>query len=197
MKYFAILLSLLLFMAGCNNSNTSSKQFDPCDGLRSLDPHCGWKPHWDTLGARVNKMDGSRDQHVSVDASDADGMVAGSLHYPELRLCFHNGKLCGGSDIGVMVAGHTVIEPLDYERSHSTSVRIRFDDGRPVRQVWGISDDDRALFPYGHEKQFANELLTHKVLYVEFSYYQHSAHTVSFQLNGLQEMLATENLNIS
>ena len=197
MKHLTLVPILLCFcMLGCHSSNTSSKPFDPCDTLRSLDPHCGWKPHWETYGEIVNKMDGTRSQHVFLESSDADDTVAGSLHYPELRLCFHNGKLCGGNSIGVAIAGHTMIEPLDYDRSHSTSVRIRFDDAKPVRQVWGISDDDKALFPSGYEKQFANELLNHKVLYVEFAYFHQAPRTVSFQLDGLQEMLAKQNLHI-
>ena len=142
-------------------------------------------------------MDGTRTQHVFVEASDADGSILGTLHYPELRLCFKNGSLCGNTTLGVGIGGHTIIEPVDYgDSNHDTVVRVRFDDEKPSRQTCGISDDKKSLFPSGREKQFARELLKHKTLYVEFSYLNESPRTVSFQLEGLQEILDREKLHI-
>lgn len=190
---------LILTILGCENKSAqpSADKFDPCDAVRQLDPHCGWKPHWESPGESVNKMDGTKIQGVFLEASDADGTIAGTLHYPKLRLCFKNGSLCGHDAVGAGIVGHTMIEPVDYgDNNHETAVRVRFDDEKPSRQTWGISDSQECLFPFGHEKQFVRELLRHKTLYVEFAYLNESRRTVSFQLDGLQEILDKEKLHI-
>ncbi len=200
MKCLSMALLLLALSAlGCNGNTAqpSADKFDPCDALRKIDPHCGWKPHWETLGQHVNEMDGTTTQSLYIEASDPDGTILGTLHYPELHLCFKNGTLCGGGSVGAGIFGNNVIEPLDYEDySHSTAVRIRFDGEKPTRQTWGISDDRECLYPSGHEKQFVRELLKHKTLYVEFSYLNETPRTVSFQVEGLQEMLDNAKLHI-
>lgn len=172
----------------------SGTVFDPCESLRDTDPHCGWKPYWESSGVSTNAIDGTKTEFVSIESSDADGMDFGKLHYAELRICFENGKLCGGQHVGVGVTVHGMLAPLGYESEYSTPVRFRFDDDRPLRQTWGISDSHDTLFPHGHERQFLTQLMQHHKLVLEFSYYEKAARTVTFDITGLADKMRSENL---
>lgn len=154
-----------------------------------MNPHCGWSPHWTDSGVSTNGIDGTKTEHLSLESSEPDGTVAGRLSYAELGICFENGKLCGHYIVGVGVTVDGMVDPLDYEHEHETSVRVKFDDERPSRQTWGISDNHEALFPMGREKPFLLELLKHNKLILEFSYYEKAPRTVTFELSGLGEKM--------
>ncbi len=81
-----------------------------------------------------------------------------------------------------------------YDSEYSTAVRLKFDDEKPLRQTWGISDDHRMLFPFGRERQFLNQLTQHRKLVLEFSYYEQAARTVTFNLSGLADKMKSEAL---
>ena len=83
-----------------------------------------------------------------------------------------------------------------YESEYSTPVRLKLDEEGPLRQTWGISDSHDTLFPYGREKQFLNQIMQHNKLVLEFSYYEKSAQTVTFDLSGLTDKMKTENLAV-
>lgn len=174
----------------------SEASFDPCESLRDTDPHCGWKPHWDDSGVSTNAIDGTKTEFLSLESSDADGMDFGKLHYAELRICFENGKLCGGKHVGVGITVHGMLASEGYESEYSTPVRLKLDQENPLSQTWGISDSHDTLFPYGREKQFLNQIMQHSKLVLEFSYYEKSARTVTFDLSGLADKMKAENLTI-
>jgi hypothetical protein len=179
-----------------DTAQKSDSNFDPCQGLRDSDPHCGWKPHWDDSGVSTNAIDGTKKEFLSLDSSDADGMDFGKLHYAELKICFENGKFCGGDSVALGVDVHGIVEPLGYEtgEEYSTAVRLKFDDEKPVRETWGIADSHDALFPYGHEKRFLSQLLQHEKLILEFSYYEKAARTVTFEISGLAAKMKSQGL---
>jgi len=178
------------------NAAKSEASFDPCESLRDTDPHCGWKPHWDDSGVSTNAIDGTKTEFLSLESSDADGMDFGKLHYAELRICFENGKLCGGKHVGVGVTVHGMLASEGYESEYSTPVRLKLDDEKPLSQTWGISDSHETLFPYGREKQFLNQIMQHNKLVLEFSYYEKSARTVTFDLSGLVDKMKAGNLTV-
>jgi len=90
-----------------------------------------------------------------------------------------------------------MIAPISYEQEYRTSVRIKFDDEKPTRQTWGISDDHDALFPSGREKLFLSQVLKHKKLVLEFSYYEKAPRAITFDLPGLAEKLDSAGLTAS
>jgi hypothetical protein len=188
-------------LCGCNKfsgsgvNKESNTGFDPCSTLREIDPHCGWKPHWEDSGPSVNQIDGAKTEFVEMDSSDPDGEDSGDLHYAALRLCFNNGKLCHGDTIGIGVNVHGMVDPV-YDSEYSTQVRYRFDGQSPLRATWGISDNHETLFPSGHEKTFASELLKHKELVLEFSYYEKAPRTITFDLSGLDGALKVKGLSL-
>jgi hypothetical protein len=194
MKKRLILFAVTLIFVGCSKSGSAGPQtaaeaetkFDPCENLRQLNPHCGWNPHWDDTGVLTNAIDGSKTEFLSLDSSDADGIAFGRLTYAELRICFENGKLCGHNTVGVGVTVHGVVRPISSESNYSTSVRLKFDDEKPIRQTWGIADSHDALFPSGREKEFLAQILQHKKLALEFSYYENAPQTLTFDLSGLK-----------
>ena len=196
----AIIASLAILVAILSNLNqhrqnaASSATFDPCRELRSMDPHCGWNPHWEHSGGSVSAIDGTKSEFLEVESSDADGTDYGNLHYAVLRLCFENGILCRGNTVKIGITVHGMVAPVDVEREYNTPVRVRFDDNAPVRRVWGISDDREAIFPHGTEKQFASELLKHKKIVVEFSYFEKAPRTISFEIAGLDSAMRSHGL---
>jgi hypothetical protein len=170
--------------------------FDPCESLREADPHCGWKAHWENSSVTTNAIDGTKTEFLSLESSDPDGTDLGKLHYAELRICFENGKLCGRQHVGVGVAVHGMLSSEGYDSQYSTAVRLKLDDEKPLSQTWGISDSHDTLFPYGREKQFLSQLIQHNKLVLEFSYYEKSARTVTFDLSGLADKMKAENLAV-
>jgi hypothetical protein len=179
------------------NLRSIDKEMDATS--RAIDPHCcGWKPHWEDSGVSTNAIDGTMAEFLSIESVDPDGADSGSLHYAELRICFRNGRLCSGRSVGVAIDVHGMVEPAGYEpdEDSSTAVRVRFDDERPVRQKWGITEDHDALYPSGHEEQFLGQLTQRHKLFVEFSYYEKAPRTVTFDLTGLSERVMMDSLKI-
>ncbi len=162
---------------------------------RSIDPHCcGWKPHWASSGISVNAIDGTKTEFLTTESVDPESVDSGSMRYAELRICFENGKLCGGNSIGVGVEAHGMVAPMDGDSEYRTSTRLKFDDEKPIRQIWGISDDHDMLFPHGNETTFVTQLTQHKKLVLEFSYYEKAPRSVTFDLSGLGDKMKSENL---
>jgi hypothetical protein len=190
MKRPIALLVLAFALGGCSQSGSKAIAVpDPCDELRSLDPHCGWKPHWTDNGPTVNSIDGTKTEFLSLDSSDADGDTLGQLSYAELTICFRDGKLCGGKSVGVSVTVHGMVSPRSYDAQYETQVRLKLDSEKPESQIWGIADSHDAVFPTGREKQFLGQLLKHNQLTLEFSYYEHAPRTLTFELAGLPEAM--------
>jgi hypothetical protein len=202
MKKKLALFAVLFIFVGCKSGSgvpqkaaEGEKKFDPCENLRELNPHCGWSPHWDDTGVSINAIDGTKTEFLSLDSSDADGIASGRLTYAKLQICFKNGKPCGDSSMSVGVSVHGMVSPKNYERDHDTSVRLKFDDEKPVRQTWGIADSHDTLFPFGKEKQFLTQLLRHKKLILEFSYYEKAPRTLTFELSDLEEKMKSIGLD--
>ena len=182
MKGFVLSTAMSIFV-GCGNAGPGAPQkasdvgttADPCKGMRELNPHCGWNPHWINSGHSINAIDGTKTDFLSLDSSSPDGLSSGRLSYAVLELCFEKGKLCGHKAVGAGVDVNGTVQPLSYESEYSTSVRIKFDDERLDRETWGIAANRKTLFPRGREEQFLSQLLQHEQLVLEFSYYEESS----------------------
>jgi hypothetical protein len=195
-------LILTVALISCNNQTSrhggetvAKATFDPCESLRQLDPHCGWKPHWDDSGISTNAIDGTKTEFLSIESTDTDGASL-TLSYGKLRICFENGKLCGNKSVGVGVTVHGMVQPMDYDSEYSTPVRVKFDDDRPSRQTWGIADSHDALFPHGREELFLLQLLAHKKLILEFSYYERAPRTLTFEISGLEDKMKSIGVDV-
>jgi hypothetical protein len=114
--------------ASVPTTQESKPAFDPCEGLREANPHCGWKPHWEDSGISINAIDGTKTEFLSIESTDADGLDFGKLNYAELRICFENGKVCGGRFVGVAIKVHGMVSSLSYDSNYRTPVRLKFDD---------------------------------------------------------------------
>jgi len=188
---------LLDFQTTPSEQASSVPNFDPCESARASDPHCGWKPHWEDTGVAVNAIDGARSEFLGMESTDPVGNDYGSLHYARLKICFENGRLCSGNTIGVGVAVYGMLASAGYDSEYSTSVRLKFDDEKPLSQTWGISDDHETLYPHGKELLFLNQLQQHNKLVLEFSYFEKSPRAVTFDLSGLAEKMKSANLGIA
>ena len=68
------------------------------------------------------------------------------------------------------------------------NVRIKFDASTPIRQTWGKSTDDKALFP-PDAITFARQLTKTRVFLLEFTPFQEGTRTVSFDVTNLDAKL--------
>lgn len=154
---------------------------------------------WQVQDPETNPIDGSKTHFLSLGSIEGDseshyisgiGSIPVQKSTAKIVLCFRNGKLCAGSSIGARV-GIDGFVPTD-----GSPVRLKYDDGQPLRQQWAGSDSHSSLFPYGREKQFVNSLLNHKTLYFEFSKYEEASQVVTFKIAGLADAMKQAGLTI-
>jgi len=69
------------------------------------------------------------------------------------------------------------------------TVRVRFDEGKPATQVWSEGTDHESLFA-PEPIALSKRLTKARRLYFEFTPFERSAETVSFDLRGLDEKLS-------
>jgi hypothetical protein len=68
------------------------------------------------------------------------------------------------------------------------NVRVKFDESSPMRQTWGKSTDDKALFA-PDAITFARTLTKTKTFLLEFTPFQEGTRTISFDVTKLDEKL--------
>lgn len=205
---FLPVIMMLAVLTGCNSGERQSTQseerpqsvakFDPCSkSARDQDAHCDWKPHWEDTGAIINALDGTKTEFLLLESTDPDGFDFGQLHYATLKLCFKNGKPCGGTHMTVAFEVHGVVRSLNDDTQYQTSVRFRFDNEPLMKQVWTIADSRDAFGPSsGKTRVFISQLLRHKKLILEFSYDEHSPRTLTFDLSDLTEKIKSTGLSV-
>jgi type VI secretion system protein VasI len=76
---------------------------------------------------------------------------------------------------------------VEYD-TDSHTVRLRFDDGKPITQHWSASTDDKALFA-PNAIEFAKNLVGSKLLTFEFTPFNANPAVVHFRLEGLAPYL--------
>jgi hypothetical protein len=200
----ALLMTVLGFtlLIDCNSGERKATQsdatLDPCAAFLERDPHCGWKPHWDDTGAITNALDGTKREFLSLESTDADGVDYDRLHYATLRLCFQDGKPCGGESVTVGFRVHGMVRSLDDDNQYLTAVRFRFDKEQLIKEHWTIADSREAFGPPSGKKVhlFLSQLLQHEKLILEFSYDEHSPRTLTFDLPGLAERMKSAGLSL-
>ena len=128
---------LLLVSAGCTQHRVPPPH---PGGERDLNKFFSVYPasSWHIQDPKINPLDGAKTQFLST------GSLEGKMehHYisglgdcrykstAEIVLCFENGKLCSGTSIGAR------IDIDGFVSSDSRSVRLKYDDGQPIRQRW-------------------------------------------------------------
>jgi hypothetical protein len=135
---------------------------------------------WRVEPVRIDPMDGSKLQFISTP------YIGGC----DLNLCFENQKPCK-VPVYVRAPGNCIIESNivgeDYT-GYERSVRIRFDDEKPITERWTITDDRKAIAPRSPEL-FKAALRKHKTLWVEFGCDASDNDTVFFNIEGMDEAL--------
>ena len=190
---------LLFVSAGCTQQQGSPPPTPEAkETSTSSSPSTSASP-WRIQDPKINPLDGAKTQFLS--AGSLEGKmehhyISGLGDIPlykstaEIVVCFENGKLCGGTSIGAR------IDIDGFVSSDDRSVRLKYDDGQPIRQQWSRSDSHDSLFPSGREKQFLAGLLNHKRLYFEFSKYEEAPQVVTFVIEGLPDAMQKAGLKI-
>jgi hypothetical protein len=154
---------------------------------------------WFIQDPKTNPIDGIKLQFITLGSTEGkaeDHYISGVGSMPfykstaKIVLCFESGKLCGGSSIGARVDVDGFIS------SDGSSVRLKYDDGKPSREHWAGSDNHNAIFPYGRDKQLLFNLLKHHTLYFEFSNYEEAPKVVTFEVAGLADAMKKSGLTL-
>ncbi len=87
-----------------------------------------------------------------------------------------------------MVTGMAAV--TDYGELYRTTVRLRFDDGKPERQGWSESTDREALFA-SNSTALARRLAKTKTFRVEFTPFNASPQVAEFSIADLRQKLDT------
>lgn len=189
----------MVLVVGCGRAATSDNAKTELSAARPVpipaSTAAGPLTNWVNLGITTNAIDGTKREYLSLESTDTVLTSFGQLSHAELNLCFEDGRLCR-TVVAVGVNVHGMVAPLSYESQTDTPIRIRFDDEKPSHQTWGIADSHNALFPYGREEQFLLQLIQHKRLILEFSYYQKAPQTLTFEIHGLDDQLKSIGIDV-
>lgn len=136
--------------------------------------------NWSVTTPDVNRMDGIATQFIN---SEDRGVY--------LHLCFQSKGACD-VPIAVQAPRNCFIESNVYHEysSHLRSVRVKFDDGKPQVQVWGITDDHNAINPRGSQAAFIDQLKKHKKFSIELGCASDDSDVVTLDIAGLPEAMA-------
>ena len=172
----------IMSLSGCNSSpppaTLQTENPKPITQEQKLDIGA-----WYIQEPRISPIDGTKTQMLST------GPVG-----RRLVLCFENGKLCGGNNIGVFVTSPCWVDGGEETGTrYKRRVRLRFDMDKFLVEIWGISDDHRGIFPYS-PKNFISSLKTHKSLAVEFGCDRSDSDVVTFDIHGLQAAIESAGL---
>ena len=139
---------------------------------------------WTVSAPQVNLMDNVSTQFVSTG------------YTVRLVLCFDNGKPCGHGTAPIFVRSPCWIDN-DEPGSYHRSIRIKFDDDKPMTERWGITDDHKGLIP-PKPLAFVAELKRHKTLMLEFGCDRSdTGDVITLGVRGLQEALDSANLKLT
>ncbi len=69
------------------------------------------------------------------------------------------------------------------------TVRIKFDDNKPIKQRWGSSEDGTALFQSSQTISFAKDMMKHDEMVVEFTPHGKIGEQTKFNLKGLSKAI--------
>lgn len=138
-------------------------------------------------GESTNPVDGVRSQSFLIESNESDiGLFRRSA---ELFVASDEGHLRRDPHIGIGITVNQVVKPLDYEyNEYRTAVRLRWDDEKPKRQIWTISDSRTTIAP-AQERAFLVQLLHHKRLALKFTFYPGTREITTFVVAGLDRVL--------
>lgn len=202
MKYMLLCTGILFVLAcvGCTQQQAAQPAADSHSSTTASSTSTQVRQSsWHVQDPEINPLDGAKTQFLSTGSLEGkleEHYISGLGSLPNYKstakivLCFENGKLCSSRSIGAR------IDVDGFVSSDSGSVRLKYDDGQPIRQRWSASDSHNSLFPYGREKQFLAALLGHKQLYFEFSKYEEAEQVVTFDVAGLADAMKNAGLKV-
>lgn len=180
MKLYHVALILLLgkVLIGCQ-----SRQPAGTTGTARSTSNCeianvtGTRSAWE-FNDTVNAMDG---RHTAVASLDAPGKHA-SLIIRCRNTTLPSDLLCNG---GGKLDAYVVTDDIVHQYP---TVRVRFDDGRPVSENWNRSGDYKAMFaPNPH--QLVSALMKSKQFFIEYPPYERIPETINFSVKGLPGLI--------
>jgi len=166
-RFLAAGALLLPVLTGCSSSTAPKAEPSPAAETKAAPPADKAGSNW-VKDEKSNVMDNTKEITM---ATSAVGDQGGTL------LIRFKGKQ--------LDAYVSTKEIVDDERA---GVRIKFDDGEPMKQVWGRSTDYRAVFSPDPVALIAR-LEKSKKFYLEYRPYQKTAQTIIFDVAGLEPLL--------
>jgi hypothetical protein len=172
---------LLILLIGCNNQqettvNNQKAIPSKCELVKSTKTAANWN-----ITASASAMDNKLTTTAMVGLKQAVVIRCKGADLRKDPSC-KSGRLDAYVVTGEMVG------------SELASVRVKFDDGPPVRQTWSRSDDYNALFS-PNPRQFVAQVLKSKELYFEYPPYEKIPTTLNVTVEGLADSLDGSTMN--
>lgn len=164
------------------NNNMNSATSSPVKAEATVDDKP--KTEWHVTEPRINPMNNVSTQFV------ANGEAV------RIVLCFSDRKPCAHDSVPVYVRSPCWIDGNE-PGSHFRTIQVKFDDQKPTKEVWGITDDNKGLVP-PRPRAFVGQLNKHKTMMVQFGCDRSDpGEVVTLDINGLQETLDSANLKFN
>lgn len=133
-----------------------------------------------TIDSGESKMDGSKTIYIGTQAVNTIHYWLGSKT-PTLVL------RCKEKTTDVIFDTGTSAQP-EYGSYDEYTVRVRFDDDKPIKYKWSGSTDNKALFASG-AVGFAKKISKSKAIKIEFTPFNSSLQIAEFNVDGLSKHL--------
>lgn len=133
-----------------------------------------------TENSSVNAMDNTKQVTLALKADNDIQSFIGSAT-PSLII------RCKENSTDAYVSLGTQVE-VEYGETDSAKVRVKYDDGSPIGERWSKATSGDALFSPA-ANTFAKKLATSQTFMFEFTPFQKSAETVTFNVRGLDKHL--------
>jgi hypothetical protein len=172
-------LILVVSMGRTAATNSSSEHGASSSAAAVKSTTEGASHTWDVTD-ETDAMDGVKETTLSLQSEDKVSGLIGS-HSAYLHIRCTKGKVESFVDVG---------GPLQYEYGSDTySVRIKFDEGPPVKSRWTASTNREALFA-PKSAELVKRIESAKVFLFEFTPFQQRETAIRFNVGGLREKLA-------
>ncbi len=144
------------------------------EGVTGSSQSGGWQ-----VTDKRNEMDGTREVALVLDAqNEVEGFIGSNRSYLVIR---------AKDKPEVFIHVGSPFESI-YGEFDATSVRLKFDDGTPIKQRWSESTNREAAFASSPVKLVQQLSASNKFLF-EYTPFQKRATTVRFDLTGLSPKL--------
>jgi hypothetical protein len=161
-------LVVLGLIATLTNSHTAKEATSTASGSTNTQPE--ETSNWEEV-SKTNSVTGEITTSASLKGHDEQDIIVRQIGH-KLECYIKTGEF---------------LETNDNLESNESTVQYKFDDGKVIKQSWGLSSDNMALFYPGNPKPFLEQMRRAKTLSFEFKPSDKVPETISFDVGGFPD----------